>query len=279
MTLNQRTSRAQRRAGAAVAVTAALALTAGAANAVVQDISTTLLQGHQRTWDLQSSGFGISDGSMTYNRTGSDAFDGGLILNVDGTAFSDSDGMGDYDATNQSIKVGPESLSGLDVSRFEKAKGAWDRSLVRLHNPTGSAITTTLQWYSNLGSDSAGVVQSTSTGTSSTWGKDDRWMVTSEPGATADGDDPVLAFVLAGKGAANTPTQIVDRPTSGSATLEYSVKVPAGQTRYLLFYTEMWDTPKHAKAGMAKYDERSLSSGLLAGISDKVRGQIVNWSL
>ncbi len=269
------------RRGAVVAAGAALALAAGMgmAHATPQDINSTTLKSHHRAWDLTSDAFSVSDGAISYNRTGDDAFDGGLILYVDGTAFGDANGMGNYNASNESIKVGPTTLSGLKVSRTEKAGGAYDRSLVRLSNPTHSAIKTTLEWYSNLGSDGSGIVQSTSNGASGSWTTSDRWMVTSEPGANADGDDPTIAFVLYGKGAAVQPSDILLRPSSGETSAQYKVRVPAGETRYLLFYTEMWDNPKHAKKSMAQYDDKNLSSSLLSGISNKVQGKIVNWSL
>ena len=284
MKFGMRNVRARRAAIAAGAGVTALALMAngGAAFASVETVSSVSVVGDGRNWDFandSSSGFGIDDGELYNGRYAEDAFDTGLVLYVDGTVFYDEDDLGVLNAGKQTMNLGPSALSGLNVSRSEQAKGPYLRSLIKLNNPTGSAITTNLEWYSNLGSDSSEVANGSSSGKNLKFEKSDRWLVTHAPDDTGYGDDPALGFVFFGKNAAVHTTTIEDGPGDGAIGVDYTVKVPAGKTRYLLFYTEMWSTPAQAVKSMKKYDKEGLTSSLLSGLSKSVRGSVVNWNL
>ena len=60
----------------------------------------------------------------------------------------------------------------------------------------------------------------------------------------------------------------------------YDVKIPAGYTRYLLFFAQMNNgTPGDAITEAAAFDPAGLSDELLDGIPGGVRDKILNWDL
>lgn len=280
-----RSGRRRRVVVASVASAAVLSVVAGmgAADAAATSLDSGGLASGARAWggfsNDVSGGFGYDDAALISSRYATDAYDTGLVLLIDGTAFWDEDNEGDFNSKTQTISVGPTTLSGLKVSRVDTAKGPFLRTLVRLKNPSTTAVTVNLSWNSNLGSDGSGVVNSSSSGDNHSFERSDRWMVTSDPTSNGWDEDPSDAFVYYGKNAAVRPSAVVATPDSGDVDVDYSVKVPAGKTKYLLFYAEIWDTPGHAKSSMAKYDKQGLSSKLLSGISSTVRSQVVNWKL
>jgi hypothetical protein len=261
----------------------------GVAQAVTREIDGFGLAAGGRGWDFEPTdaacildpGFApVEDGTLATGRLGDDAFDGGLLVGVDGTGFVDGDGQGDLKkkAKAFAFAVGPDSTGALTVARTEVAKGHYLRSLIRLTNPSASPFTGTISWDSDLGSDGDEVTQASSSGDRS-FTDADRWVVSSEPGANAWEDDPTLTFVLYGKGARARDT-VVDGPGSNCLTVNFeSLQIPGNATRYLLFYTEMSAHPRVARRAARKYDDRGLSSRLLEGISRKVRAQILNWDL
>lgn len=275
------TARTRRLAVVAIAFSMAGGLSA--ADAATRDIEGFGLTDSGRGWAFGSgSTFYYAEGYLAAVRAGYDAFDNGLELRVvDGgsTSFGDEDGQGTFDPRSNTFTVGPTPTGGLVVTRTETASGPYVRSLVRLRNPAETAFTGTIVWYSDLGSDGAEVTQSSSSAPSQGFGIDDRWVVTGEPGETQYEDDPTLGFVLSGRGAAERVATAIDAPGTGNFTVGYDIKVPAGKTKYLLFFTEMHATPALAKRSMKKYDDADLSGSLLSGIPAKVRKQVLNWKL
>ena len=141
------------RAGAVVGA-AALMLAASAAQAATTvPLDSQELTGASATWDVSSPydyGSGgapctsstggytpVEDGSFAGASTYSDAFDAGLYLNVNGSIFDDADGNGRL--SGQQLTAGPTNMSGLQVTRIERALSTSPtlRSLVRFKN--GSA--------------------------------------------------------------------------------------------------------------------------------------------
>jgi hypothetical protein len=258
-------------------------IAAGSALAAAKPINGFGLISSGRSWDFSNtpgSQFSpVDDGQIVAGRFGDDAFDTGLVLSVAGSAFSVSDDVGDFNQRANSFVVGPELTGGLSVTRTETAKGPYLRSLIKLANPAATPFSGAVDWSSNLGSDSDEVTQESSSGDES-FTETDRWVVSSEPGANEFGDDPTLTFVLYGKGADQRVDTVVNGPGTGAVDVEFAdVRVPAGGTRYLLFYTEMNPKPKPASNSAEKYDAAHLSDSLLAGISKKVRKRILNWNL
>jgi hypothetical protein len=257
-------------------------IAAGVAQAVTRDINDSGLFGAGRAWDFTNDAgvfSPVDDGVLFAGRLGPDAFDGGLIVRVNGTDFVDGDGEGDFNTTTNAFAVGPDPTGALTVARTEVAKGPYLRSLIRLRNPSASPFTGTITWYSNVGADGAEVTQASSSGDQS-FTAADRWVVSSEPGANGFGDDPTVSFVLYGTGARERVDTVINGPGDGEITVDFeNLTIPGNGTRYLLFYTEMSASPQVATNAATKYNPRRLSPALLEGISRAARNQTLNWDL
>ena len=147
------------------------------------------------------------------------------------------------DAGGQAVKLGPEAIAGLDVTLEWKALSstATMRTFATLQNTTGADIAVPVSWETNLGSD-AGTTSIGSSSGDSTFGANDRWLITSDD-AMPDGD-PVNSTVLFGPGSPDiTPSSVADLLTGCAGeegvVVGYSVTVPAGQSRHLLFFNQM----------------------------------------
>ncbi len=247
----------------------------------------TLAGGGGSLWDPEvgfvSCGVGpgyvpVADGSMD---TG-DAFDGGLNLSVDGTFFDVPDASGDL--SGQQLTAGPRSLSGLRVSRIDRALGTSPtlRDLVRFRNRTGGAITATIVVDTNLGANAATVVRSSSGDT--LFSKADRWVLTDD-----EATDPTVTHVYYGKQAMERVVGVQEAPGGISGNdcirVRFRITVPAGGVRYLLFFVQMHDSTDQGAGYTAsenaaeKFDQRRLNRKLLAGLSGKTKSRILNWSL
>ncbi|HSL11697.1 MAG TPA: hypothetical protein VLA82_10335 [Actinomycetota bacterium] len=281
-----------------VAVLASIALPATAA-VVPADVDLT---GANATWDAvtgydygtdgapctaATGGFsGAEDGALG---TMTDAFDGGLYLLIDGVVFDDQDGNGNHRAGTQQLTVGPTKMSRLQVSRTERAlQGSPTlRTLVKLVNPTNRDRAVTVTWDSALGADDDERTRASSAPKNRRTTLADDWIVTSDDATTPS--DPALTFAVYGPGDIDVTNRSVpwapEDPDPGSAVNEgcvvfrFRTEVPAGQTRYLLFFTEMRATNEKAIAAAPRFENVRSGSALLDGISGTVAKRIVNWDL
>ena len=62
-------------------------------------------------------------------------------------------------------------------------------------------------------------------------------------------------------------------------TIDFSMNVPAGKTRYLLFFTELHGKNAKALSTATRFDSVAAGSALLTGIKSSVRAKIANWDL
>jgi hypothetical protein len=247
-------------------------------------IDSTILAGSgPTTWNMASSqstcssGTGdtpVSDGAW---QDRSDAFDEGLMITINGTGYADQDGYADV--TNNTANTWGGLYSGLTVSEQITAlpSSPTERVLVKFQNGSNKNHAPDVEFDSNVGSDSGTVLVGTSSGDKNNT-LADRWIVSSDGTPTGD---PVVTHVLYGKGASVKPTNLSSKISTGidCETLHYTVKVPAGKTRYLLFFAQMHGTNKSAMSGAAPFNKLSSGSQLLSGISKGVQAQIVNWNL
>jgi hypothetical protein len=216
-----------------------------------------------------------------------DGFDAGLVLLVNGSSFVDGDGIGVVSA--EQLRVGPEKLGKLRVTRTERAlQGSPTlRSLVKLKSTTKKkAVKAELLWGSDLGSDELTVVRGSSASPGAFLTTADRWVVTNDD--AVDPGDPPVTHVFYGKGKvkekSTTVPDAATPPGTEAATCVsagFKVRVPARKTRYLLFFSEMNDPGDNTSAIEAaeKFDSKRLSSQLRAGLSKGVKKKIVNWDL
>jgi hypothetical protein len=272
------------RVGVIGLATAALLALAQVAVATVVPIDGTVLTGGGSTsWDPLTDDGGLSsptgyspvdDGAIGAQ---TDAFDGGLVLIVDGVPFDDPDGNGNL--VGQSLTVGPITLHGVKVSRTDAALQTSPtlRSLIKFTNTRNAAQTLQVYLDSDLGSDGSGAIRATSTGDLKVTTAD-RWFVTSDDATTPS--DPAVTFVTYGAGAVAARA---DSPFYGADTeavlTHWSVRIPGNSTRYLLTYTELHATNESAISAAPKYNKRGLNAALLTNISLSVRTRILNWDL
>ena len=216
----------------------------------------------------------VDDGEW---RSRNDAFDGGLVVGVDGSAFTDPNNYAPFPNGN-TWATGPETLGTTKVIRSDRAlqTSPTMQSLITLRNTDSVGHTITVEWDSNLGSDGSESVHGSSSG-DTTYTQGDRWVVSSDTTQT----DPVLTFVLFGRHAAEKTFSIVHAPgdSFGCMTVTFSVHLGPGATKYMLFFTEMNGSNSRARKSAAKFDSVASGSPLLTGISTKVQHKIANWNL
>jgi hypothetical protein len=222
---------------------------------------------------------GLSINDVTLSGQG-DAFDFGLQVWIDDQLVAATDDAADQ--TGQTVTVGPNAMSGLDVTVAYSAMAASPtlRTLVTLTNAGTGDATVDVAWISNLGSDATTAVFSSSDGDSELT-TDDRWVVTND----TIGADLTNGFVLYGPGTpAVTPSAVsqvgpLDGPggSNRSIVARYTVTVPAGETRHLLFYNVVRVEPVDVVAAMGPFNGNPTGE-LVAGLDTAALDRVVNWS-
>jgi hypothetical protein len=169
-----------------------------------------LYDGEGFAWDVQGDG-SIDDGT-------SDAFDGGLILEVDGRSFSDFS-RATLASGGRELVIGPASLAGLEVIRrvFVPSDDTYARFTEVLRNPSGSLISITLSIHTDLGSNGSTRIIETSDG-DATFETSDTWIVTDDD--SDGGGDPAVAHIFV------TPPSSVNI-SGDDIDCSYTVTVPA----------------------------------------------------
>lgn len=281
-----RSFRSIRRAAVAVLATVmvmAMALP-GSARTLDLDDGFTLVGPGPTYWDFEDDDSGCeTSGGFTPVDDGefgdqSDAFDGGLVVAVDGTDFFDGDGIAQLSDDGMTVRVRGTRVDGIQVSRIETVLSSSPtlRSVIRLRNTTDEAKRVTVMWDSNLGSDSSEEVRASSSGNTS-YNLNDRWVVSSD--SSSGPSDPVLTFALFGKGALVQTDDIVNNFGGGCFTVEYRVKVPSHSKRFLLMFTRMNGANSRAIKTATDFDNVSAGDALLAGLPERVTSRTVNWNL
>jgi FG-GAP-like repeat len=226
-------------------------------------------------------GLGITEASKT-GGTLTDAYDGAFIFRINGTVFKDPSGTVDLSGTTLTSNL--TTVGGLQTSieYFFVPTTSVVRALVTLTNPGTTAVTAAVQWENNLGSDDNTTVDASSNG-NTTLENTDRWFVSdNDPG------DPALTFVRAGTGLIDSTPTFIKTPGQANPVGQrdryfdlYNVFIPAGQTRRVLVFGQTSDTPAAALASAAVFNSplAMLNAGYLAGLSDPVLDQVVNWRL
>ncbi len=305
------------KAAAAGAIVGALALpsTEAQANTGGVAISTQNAAGVKAEWFVNtnitfsttsSGSLAMSEASLhtagavtaaSFNRH--DAFDGAVNWHVyAGTPPVSPDFSGGYykaggvvSVTANSV-VGPtKALAGLNahVELHFSAQKNVVRSIFYLQNPTGSPITVTVDNDNNLGSDSNTHIVATSSGDTSFDAADD-WLISCQASAAppacdvgpSGSDDPIITMAFQGPGGIRATS--VDTPGNGNDSPNFrwsGITVPAGDTRAVMMFVELSDTPADAQADAFLFNNSVSLSGtdFLAGLSPTQTSEIVNWTL
>ncbi|MHC4742810.1 MAG: S8 family serine peptidase [Planctomycetota bacterium] len=174
--------------------------------------------GREDLYDPDGYLYDITTGSGTNIGTGTDdAYDSAYLLRINGVTYN----TGHLLLSGRNIICGVEVLSGLQVKRKiyvpatkDGTLGNFGRWYDSLYNPSSSPIVVSVEYSSNLGSDSSTVVTGTSDGdtsieTSDQWvATDDSWDGTEDPSLAhimhlEDAIEPVDSAVLSGGGYGN----------------------------------------------------------------------------
>lgn len=214
---------------------------------------------------------------------GSDAYDSGWLISVNGTYFS----AATVDLEGTSVSAPSSSMSGLNVSvkYYFAPNSAVARTLVTLQNPTAAPIAASVRTATNFGSDGGTILQTTSSG-DNILSTADRWLVSSDGGPS----DPVNTSVLYGPGVvAEVPTAYSMVVHNGAGTqgiaATFDLSVPAGQTQTLLFFaglgniTSVGNTVAGAITAAGNFNSNNTIPGeWLQGLSQSEIDRAVNWN-
>ena len=237
-------------------------------------------------WDdiEDDAGFSISD--ATFDGDG-DAFDGALMVYVDGQVYAPGNSADQSQVSVNSAVVGTavtgavQAMDTVNVtSQYlfytnQLAGSALVRQLVTLQNVGTASKTLRIVLSGNFGSDSDTAARFSFDGNSLV-DSDDVWFVSSDD-ATTPGD-PVVGFVNQG------PACVVSRPTDAFLVRDnyfsiYTVKIEAGETKRLAAFILLNGTNDGAQTSALNFNTNDLIStaGLFSDLSSDEQSSIVNF--
>lgn len=244
--------------------------------------------------NVPASAFSPASDATVYRAIGTaqgDAFDGGLLLAVDGAGIEPSIND-DFRAVADTIQTpfGPGvtlsgNYGGLRVTRTDavQAKGAAImRTVVTLKNSSNSKKSTYLTWDSNLGSDSGTGIRKTSSGDNALT-VTDRWVVSSDTPGNGLTGDPAVTHVFYGKGnvkklAFVDPDCKFD-PGDDALSVRFNFSVPKKSTKYFVFFTELHYRNDQAVKRAKTYNSNKKIAPLFKGLSKSTKKNVLNWDL
>ncbi|MEC7518420.1 MAG: MYXO-CTERM sorting domain-containing protein [Myxococcota bacterium] len=247
-------------------VSSALLLVASPALARVD-----LVSGGGFLFDIHESSDFAGAGSLGNGSV--DAYDTCYALRVGGVDYMPM-GASTLSLAGRQVELPTQSMAGLTVRRLvyvPAAGGDWARYLEILDNPGASPVTTTVEIFGNLGSDSGTVISASSSGDARV-DTSDLWFATDD---AADGaGDPSLAHVFSGA----SPGLGVSTASMSGDNLEYSwsVTVPASG-RVVIMHFAVQTTNRAAAAAEAMTLESAPDAALMG--ADTYLDAIVNFDL
>jgi hypothetical protein len=200
---------------------------------------------------------------------------------VNGDSFVDGDGNGNL--TGQQLKVGPSTLSGLKVTRTDRALQGTPtlRSLITLKNSKRRAKQARITIESDYGADGDEVVRDSAAGPKAFHTKADGWLVVAD--SATDPGDTIVTHGFFGKGADEKVAKVTNGVPNGDSCLfvQYGVKVPAKSKRHLMLLTQLSGTDDiaGAKQRAKALGKANLGQKFLAGLSNGAQAKILNWDL
>ena len=219
-------------------------------------------------WDVQSSGY-INNGT-------SDAFDGGLQLNIDGQNFP-AQANATTEDDGREVRIGPWERDGGDTLVFRKVYVPDDDTFARfleiIDNRAGEDITVTVRLFSNLGSNGATNYVETLSGDVG-FTRDDDWIVTDD--ATDAGGYPTVVHVFSGPNADLEPLAVTtSAPPNDLVQFEFQVTVPGGGRAIIMHFAAQ--NLDRARAGQRGTRLRSVQGSALSGLDALEQADIANF--
>lgn len=233
-------------------------------------MATTLTDSRGFLWDFLDNG-SISNGT-------DDAFDGGAQLSISNGPSTSSFGyVTPILATGgrEQIFGGGSLLQDIDVTRsaYVPASGhAFARMTEFLTNNTATAVTRTVTFTTNLGSDSGTQVLRTSNGDRAVTAADN-WIITDD--ATAGDGDPAVLHVFSMNGARLQPSSVT--LTNDVLTYSFNITLQPGQTRAIVHYLSQSHNVAQLQA-LAEAITANPSAFLTGGLNATEISQIGNFA-
>jgi hypothetical protein len=226
----------------------------------------------------------VDDGE--FDGAASDAFDGGVLMVLNGESFVDPDDQGNV--TGQQIKVGPSNLSGFKVTRTDRAltRTPTMRHLISIRNSKRGKKTANVVIENDYGADTDELVHSTAERPKGAFTKGDGWAVIKE-GPT--GTDAIPGHGFFGPGKAKRITRVTNGipNADGCLNVRYRVRVPGKSTAILMLFTQLTnsetdngdETLGQAVTRAKELGKKRLSRKYLTGLGKSTKKKIVNWDL
>ena len=257
----------------------------------------TFTDSEGRTWDLQGvnpigsrfptqTGQGVQGGSA-------DAYDGGLALAV-GTDFVNSNGtlvnpsIGSVDENGREVNTSPVIIAGVAITRSMLVSDAsisaigFMRLLDSFTNTTDQPVTILVQMLSDVGSDNSTAIVEETSG-NNVIDATDHGFVTDEVSNQTGGDSSV-GFVYGdgiGQGASNAGQAFVGGEGIDEITVQFTLTLQPGETQRLLSFAFQNVTAAEGASDLGQFDDALAildRRGLLSGLSEAERAEIVNYS-
>jgi outer membrane autotransporter protein len=217
----------------------------------------------------------------------SDHFDDAMGVRIGGSAYGGD--ISQAVVTGNAVTLQSQILAGLNVTVHFLAydTSPFMRQVVMLNNPTGTNINTNVQWINNTGNDSSQRTIGTSSGDLAE-GLDDRWIATADSSDVNENGTETNLWVLYGPdNPTSTTTNVVMSEAEGDfggagsegITADYNVDVPAGQTRYVMWFVGATATGQESLDLAPSFDDTSspLFQQLVADLTDQQLQALVNW--
>lgn len=208
-------------------------------------------------------------------------YDTGALLWVNGVA------VGGTAATSTTTRVDftPVAIGGLtrQVTYDALAHAPVLRTLLTLTNTTAAPLTVPVDYAVNHGLNAPLETVATSSG-DTVFTPADRWIIVDEAPPHVGIPQVIQTSAVYGPGSPASP------PTSVSQTVfdcfgtegvraTFSVTVPAGATRRLMFFERVGGTRSSAVTAAGEFDTITEASPLVAGLTPVELDQVVNWDL
>lgn len=247
----------------------------GVASAGIIDLTTrqVVLDGSGKIWDFTSNCY--SQGGLSVGNGTIDAYDCGVILSVNGTAFSATTG----DLTANTLTTSG-SIGGFNIIRedYVSTTDPFLRTLFTLTNSTSSSLDLDLLYQTNTGADNSQQVLTTSSGDQN-FSVNDGWVTTDD--FSLVGNDPTLNHILHGGSYLPTYVDLGVFSAAGTQGVEalFDYSFDAGETISFLFFNQQFTTSSEAASDVVKFNSSSslLDSGYLNGLSNSQLANVANW--
>lgn len=264
----------------------ALALTAALSASLSAQAETALIDGvvleNDADWDMEAyETSNVLDGPTISIDEGdlgdqTDGLDGAFEFAVGGETFV-AEENGNLTGPRQLI-VGPKRVGGLRTTATYRAldNSATIRLLITLKNTTRKSLARTVEFGSDMGSDSSTTIATTSSGNKK-FTTADRWVISADD--LANPSDPVVTQVYGGPGGAGLTAATHPSDDVELFTAKMRVKVPGRSTRHLMLFINLDPVVGDAKKAVKAFNDANLSASLLSGISKATRKKVLNWDL